>query len=65
MVAVYVGFNDEDIKLMEKKWAEWDPGVRLVVLRSSYRSVIRPLVKFVDIVESKQSEHDHVTILIP
>ncbi|WP_195574647.1 APC family permease [Paenibacillus sp. 1001270B_150601_E10] len=65
VVAVYVGFNDEDIKLMERKWAEWDPGVRLVVLRSSYRSVIRPLVKFVDIVESKQSEHDHVTILIP
>ncbi|MCM3342532.1 APC family permease [Paenibacillus sp. MER TA 81-3] len=65
VVAVYVGFNDEDIKLMEKKWAEWDPGVRLIVHRSSYRSVIRPLVKFVDTVEWKQSENDHVTILIP
>ncbi|MFF2154642.1 APC family permease [Paenibacillus chitinolyticus] len=65
VVAVYVGFNDEEIERMEKKWEEWDPGVRLIVLRSSYRSIIRPLIKFVDTVEWKTAETDHITVLIP
>ncbi|GAB6989647.1 APC family permease [Paenibacillus pini] len=65
VVAVYVGFTDEDIERMEKKWDEWNPGVRLIVLRSSYRSVIRPLLKFINTVEWKNSETDHITVLIP
>ncbi|WP_028561017.1 APC family permease [Paenibacillus pinihumi] len=65
VVAVYVGFNDEDIECMERKWAEWDPGVRLIVLRSSYRSVIRPLLKFIDTVEWKTGNSGQVTVLIP
>ncbi|CAM2877432.1 APC family permease [Paenibacillus sediminis] len=65
VVAVYVGFDDESIERMEKKWEEWNPGVRLITLRSSYRSVIRPLMKFIETVEWKTSETDHITILIP
>ncbi len=65
VVAVYVGFDEEDIQKMELKWKEWDPGVRLIVLRSRYRSVIRPLIKFIDTVEWKTATTDHITILIP
>ncbi|MGO4545606.1 APC family permease [Paenibacillus sp. 2TAB23] len=65
VVAVYVGFDDEDIERMEKKWEEWNPGVRLIVLRSSYRSIIRPLMRFIDTIEWKTSETDHITVLIP
>jgi hypothetical protein len=50
---------------MEAKWKEWNPGVRLIVLRSSYRSIIRPLIKFIETVEWKNSETDHITVLIP
>ncbi len=65
VVAVYVGFNDAEIERMEKKWDDWNPGVRLIVLRSSYRSVIRPLMKFINTVEWKTSATDHITVLIP
>jgi amino acid transporter len=65
VVAVYVGFDDADIERMEKKWEEWNPGVRLITLRSSFRSIIRPLMKFIDTVEWKTSETDHITVLIP
>ncbi|MGG1250734.1 APC family permease [Brevibacillus agri] len=65
IVAVYVGFSDEDMKKMEEKWAQWNPGVRLIVLRSHYRSIIRPLFKFIDTVEWKKAETDHVTVMIP
>ncbi|SDX75292.1 APC family permease [Paenibacillus sp. CF384] len=65
VVAVYVGFDEEEIERLEKKWEEWDPGVRLIVLRSSYRSIIRPLVRFIETVEWKTQETDHITVLIP
>lgn len=65
IVAVYIGFDDEDIEKMEKKWEEWDCGVRLIVLRSRYRSIIKPLIKFIETVEWKNSETGHITILIP
>lgn len=42
-----------------------EPGVRLITLRSSYRSIIRPLMRFIETVEWKTSETDHITILIP
>jgi len=65
VVAVYVGFDDESIEKMEQKWEEWNPGVRLIVLRSQYRSILKPLVRFIETVEWKKSETDHVTVLIP
>lgn len=65
VVAVYVGFDDEEIERMEKKWEEWNPGVRLITLRSSYRSIIRPIMKFIDTIEWKTAETDHITVLIP
>lgn len=54
VVAVYVGVDDEAIQKMEQKWEEWDVGIRLVVLRSRYRSIINPLRKFIDTVEWKK-----------
>ncbi|MCL6459278.1 MAG: APC family permease, partial [Gorillibacterium sp.] len=65
VVAVYVGFDDEEIRKMEEKWELWNPGVRLITLRSRYRSVMRPLIRFINTVEWKTSATDHVTILIP
>jgi amino acid transporter len=65
VLAVYVAFDDEEAEKMEKKWAEWNVGVRLVTLRSHYRSILRPLAKFIDTVEWKTAETDYLTIMIP
>lgn len=65
VVAVYVGLDEDEIQKMEEKWEEWNPGVRLIVLRSKYRSVLKPLIRFIDTVEWKTAATDHITILIP
>jgi amino acid transporter len=64
-IAVYVGFDDDEIQKMEEKWEEWNPGIRLIVLKSGYRSIMKPLIRFIDTVEWKTAETDHITILIP
>lgn len=65
IIAVYVAFDDDDAQKMEKKREEWNSGVRLVILKSSYRSILRPLIKFIDTIEWKTSETDYVTVMIP
>lgn len=66
LIALYVSLDKESEKTFEEKWRKWQPDVRLVVLRSQYRSVINPLIKFIDKVEYKARESNYqVTVVIP
>ncbi|KHD84901.1 APC family permease [Heyndrickxia ginsengihumi] len=66
VIAVYVAFSHEEEKRMEKRWEEWGNGVRLVTLHSSYRSIIYPLSKFLEIIERKSRERNYqIMVLVP
>lgn len=64
-IAVYVGFDDESIHKMEKKWENWGTPCRLVVLKSKYRSILEPLARFLKYVEEKQEKGTQIHIIIP
>ena len=65
IIAVYVGFEQDSLHRMEQKWEMWDPGIRLVTIRSQYRSVMRPLFRFINSAEARVNETDFVTLLVP
>ncbi|MGZ4161772.1 MAG: amino acid permease, partial [Neobacillus sp.] len=66
VIAVYVAFDRESEKRMEDKWKEWKPEVRLVTLYSSYRSLLRPVARFIDLAEEKAAESNlTISVLIP
>lgn len=65
VVAFYVGFDDESIQKMEEKWAQWDIGIRLVTARSQYRSIVRPLLRFLNTIENWEGDPEHVIVAIP
>jgi amino acid transporter len=46
--AVYVEVEPKETARMRTEWEQWDIGVDLTVLPSPYRSVLRPLVEYVD-----------------
>lgn len=46
--AVYVEVEPAATERMKTEWEQWDIGVPLVVVKSPYRSILRPLVKHVD-----------------
>jgi len=50
---------------LEQTWREWDPGVRLVTLRSQYHSVARPILRFINAFERREHDYDHIIVLIP
>ncbi|HET6863372.1 MAG TPA: APC family permease [Pyrinomonadaceae bacterium] len=64
VTAVYVNFNEEATQKLKEKWLTWGEGVELVVLQSPYRSLTRPLLRYIERV-SRQSDNLMVTVLLP
>jgi hypothetical protein len=67
VIALAVTFSDELEREteLERAWAAWDSGVRLVTLRSQYHSVARPILRFINAFEHREHDYDHIIVLIP
>jgi amino acid transporter len=64
VTAVYVNLDDEATQKLREKWQQWGSGVNLVVVASPYRSLLRPLLNYVDRVK-RSSYGEVVTIVLP
>ena len=62
--AVYVNIDQAATDRLQSAWAEWGQGVPLVVLESPYRSLIEPLLDYVEQVDAENPD-DFVTIVLP
>jgi len=62
--AVYVEVEPEKTAELRRLWETWDIGVDLIVLPSPFRSILRPLVDYVDDLAAR-GEADLVTIVVP
>lgn len=65
--AVYITEHPQDGERMEEQWALWDNGVPLVVLESPYRSVVGPLLQYIEQVDQEFKDDDGalVTVVLP
>ncbi|SEB86164.1 APC family permease [Paenibacillus sp. GP183] len=65
VIAFYVTYSDEDEQKMEEKWKKWNPGVRLIVFKSRYRSLLKPLEEFIERVQTHVEEKQTVMVMLP
>ncbi len=66
VIAVHVTFGDEDEKAFMAKWKRHFPEVRLVILHSEYRSIIRPISRFIDKIRKKANDQNYlITVVVP
>lgn len=66
VIAVHVSSNDEELeKKLQEKWQVWQPGIELVVLRSPYRLLMRPLIHYIEKKQREKKPNDYITIVIP
>ncbi len=63
--AFYVSVDENSSKEMVEKWKKWDPGIPLVVKYSPYRTVVEPILDYIDEIKKEKSPEDFITILIP
>jgi hypothetical protein len=62
--AVYVELDPDKTRRLEEKWGKHGLGVPLVVLTSPYRSLLGPLLEYIDHLQARDGRHI-VTIVIP
>jgi hypothetical protein len=55
--------DDPTPQSLEAAWRAWNPPVRLVVLRTQYHSVVRPLLRFIGALDRRNDQR--VLVLIP
>lgn len=65
VTAVYVEVDPAETPKIHRKWADWGEGIRLVTLKSEYRSIVGPLIEYVDKVDEPNRRDQVVTIVLP
>jgi amino acid transporter len=64
VTALTVDLDPTQTTKLRLRWAEWAPDVPLVVLESPYRSILRPLLEYIDRME-RQGEGRYLTVVLP
>jgi hypothetical protein len=62
--AVYVGLDPAATEQLRSKWCQWGRGVELVVLDSPYRSLMEPLLEYIEQL-SKNETPTYATVVLP
>jgi amino acid transporter len=63
VIAVHVNDNEEEIARLQAKWAAWGNHVPLEIIESPYRSLLRPLLNYIDAIDKQGDDHTLVVVL--
>lgn len=65
VTAVYVELEPGSGERVRQKWEHWWPDVPLVVLPSPYRSIVGPLLDFLDETDRQHNDGQQAVIILP
>jgi amino acid transporter len=64
VIAVHVSLDEEQTEKLRAKWPKWGGNTQLVILDSPYRSLVRPLIRYLDEID-RQWNNDVITVVLP
>ena len=62
--AIHIENDPEKTPALRQRWEEWGRDVPLVILSSPYRSLIGPIMRYLDAVQTERRNHI-VTVIVP
>jgi amino acid transporter len=62
--AVYVDVDPHATQEIRDDWSQWGKGVRLEILASPFRSVMEPLLEYIQLTDEERPD-DFITVLLP
>ena len=65
IVAVYVEVEPDSGKAVEKKWNQWFPDIPLTIEPSPYRSIVGPLIEFLDRYDAEENDGQLAGVILP
>ncbi|MCX6079360.1 MAG: APC family permease [Chloroflexi bacterium] len=63
--AVYVEIHEEETIKIQQAWAVWGQDVPLVIIPSPYRSIVGPLLEFLEQTDRQHNDGQQATVLLP
>jgi amino acid transporter len=64
VTAVHISMEPEQTRKIQERWKKWGGDVPLIILDSPYRSLVRPLLNYIEEVDARW-DHDMVTVILP
>ncbi|WP_371366078.1 Potassium transporter KimA [Sporomusa rhizae] len=65
VIALYIYTDEEEREKFEERWHSLNVDVPLRVLYSPYRSIVQPILAYVNEIEMQRSIYHYITIVIP
>jgi amino acid transporter len=65
IAAVYIELDPGAGDQMEKEWNRWWPDIPLVILPSPYRSIIRPLLDYLEKTDEEHNDGTRAAVVLP
>jgi amino acid transporter len=65
IIIFHVSVDEESTDKLKKRWEEYNVGIPLTIKRSPYRSLLGPLVKFIESEEFVMGPNDTITVVMP
>ncbi|PWB77897.1 MAG: amino acid permease [Anaerolineales bacterium] len=65
VTAVYVELDPADAVEVRKRWNHLWPDIPLVILPSPYRSIIQPIIKFLDETDLQHNDGQQAAVILP
>lgn len=65
VVALHISSDEEATAILKRKWAELKCDAKLEIMNSPYRSLVAPLLEYIEKVENDVSTNGMVTVLLP
>jgi hypothetical protein len=65
ITALYIEFEPGRGEEVRKKWVQWWPDIPLVVVPSPYRSLVGPLLEFLDRMDEARNDGQLATVILP
>jgi amino acid transporter len=62
--AIYVDVDPAGTDQLRRQWDTWGRGIKLIILESPYRSLMEPLLEYIEQVDAEAPD-DYVTIVLP
>lgn len=65
IIVFHVSVDDAATDRLLKRWNEYDIGIPIIIKKSPYRSIVGPLIKFIESEEYSAGPKDTVTVVLP
>ena len=65
VIALYIEIEPGSADKVKAKWQEWFPDIPLEIASSPYRSVVRPLLEFLDHTDAEHNDGQLAAVVLP